>query len=324
MSKCGQQRPALGYGGRPKRGHPRRAQRRPVPRPHSSPAGAGSCPAASPADNGRERPARSRATAAVSPRPPFPVSTPVRRDSPARAAPAPSPLPAAPGTEGAGRAPGSGSGGCASPPHPARPLPPAALRAAPRRPWGAAVRERGRAAPRLPGPAGGQGGGAWLASGAAAPAPRTSGWVPRRPCRCSRSPAGSDHARGDSPPSWMGGTRRPRRCGRCRGRSGRGARRGPAGAAVGFAGALWARGGGEEGGVGAGEGAQVAPSRAPRIRTGSAVLRCPCQGTARPGTPGEPGKAPPTPRHLRALVSGKGPRQLRAPGASHCDPPGAL
>lgn len=53
--------------------------------------------------------------------------------------------------------------------------------------------------------------------GASVPPPLTSGWARRRPCRCSRSPAGSDHAPGGSPPSWMGGTRQPRRCGRRRG-----------------------------------------------------------------------------------------------------------
>lgn len=68
---------------------------------------------------------------------------------------------------------------------------------------------------------------------AAAPQPPpflTSGWARRRPCPCSRSPAGSDHAPGGSPPSWMGGTRQPRRCGRRRGGTegggGRGAGRG--------------------------------------------------------------------------------------------------
>lgn len=290
MPKRGQQSPALAYGGRPKPGHPSRAQGRPVPRPHSSLAGA--VPGASPADNARERPARSRATAAVFARSPFPVRAVARLDSPAPCPRRTGPFPPPRSARDGGRRPGphGAAAGAARPLRTHRGRSRLRRCGRPRAVPGEQLSESA-AGPRAaaPGPSGEQSVGASPAGGATAPAPRTSVWVPRRPCRCSRSPAGSDHARGDSPPSWMGGTRRPRRCGRRRGRSGRGAGRGPAGAA------------GEGSPVRAGRGAagrreglrQVRGRRSRRVAPfGLAPVRRCCtalvRGRARPGSPAKP------------------------------------
>lgn len=92
-------------------------------------------------------------------------------------------------------------------------------------PWGGAVSARARPSPWV------SPGGKPLAVCRPTPAsrpwclPLTAGWAPRRPCPCSRSPAGSAHARGGSPPSWVGGNQAAaplrdalgrRRCSRCR------------------------------------------------------------------------------------------------------------
>lgn len=121
---------------------------------------------ASPVGNDRGKPARGWGTAVASPQPSFPASA---ADPGVTAAPAPLSLPAprrppSPSAtpKGVGirrprkarvRRPEVGPatvsrGGCVPPTSPERPLPPEALRAAPRCLWGAAVRKRGRAAPR--------------------------------------------------------------------------------------------------------------------------------------------------------------------------------
>lgn len=128
------------------------------------------------------------------------------------------------------------------------------------------------------------------------PPPLTSGWVPRRPCRCFRSPAGSDHARGGCPPSWMGGTRRPRRCGRRRG--------------------------GTEGGGGRGarRGAPVAATRLllPAGRHGSSVPRSPRQEKGSARLRGCPRHSPPIAWARPAVLRGSDQRPAAAPHGGIC------
>lgn len=293
-------RPAPGHGGRPRRAQPRR----PVPRPHRK-------RPASPADNDRGRPARglghgrSRRSAPLPcqrrrhggdsrPRPLRPRSP----HAPRRAGPCSLRHPR--GSRGGRRR----SGLRREPPGAARPLrarsgcPRRQRCGQPRRVSGEELSESaaepGRAGPRLPGRAGRQGGAGHPRppSTPRPPPPLTSGWVPRRPCRCSRSPAGSDHARGDSPPSWMGGTRRPRRCGRHRGgteggghsRAGRGAA-GAAGEGFPARGGQAARAGAKREGKGR--------ARRSRSHRAASARRCPAalvKGRGPPGAPGSPAK----------------------------------
>lgn len=282
---------------------------------------------ASPADNDRGRPARGpgHGRSLRSPPPPSLAAPPARGWEPPAAAPAPLPVRTAPRRAGPfslrhpGRA-GAGGGGrvSAGPPWGLR-FPAGPRAAAPAVSLGRSCQKArpGRAAALQAGGRADRARRGTLARPSAPrpPPPLTSGWVPRRPCRCSRSPAGSDHALGDSPPSWMGGTRRPRRCGRRRGGTegggGCGAGRGAAGAAG--EGCPARRGAGgpggrEEGGEGEGEEEQGAPDRARPV--------CPVP----PGPPWEPGRAPPSPGHLRALVSGRDRGQLPLPSTTRSAP----
>lgn len=313
-----------GLGGHPQPGRPRRAQ---PPRP-VAPTPAGSRAAAR--FPGRQWQREASPGAGAWPQPPLPpppslAAPPARGWEPPAAAPAPLPVRTAPRRAGPfslrhpGRA-GAGGGGrvSAGPPWGLR-FPAGPRAAAPAVSLGRSCQKArpGRAAALQAGGRADRARRGTLARPSAPrpPPPLTSGWVPRRPCRCSRSPAGSDHALGDSPPSWMGGTRRPRRCGRRRGGTegggGCGAGRGAAGAAG--EGCPARRGAGgpggrEEGGEGEGEEEQGAPDRARPV--------CPVP----PGPPWEPGRAPPSPGHLRALVSGRDRGQLPLPSTTRSAP----
>lgn len=279
MPKRGQQSPALAYGGRPKPGQPRRAQGRPVPRPHSSLAGA--VPGASPADNARERPARSRATAAVFARSPFPVRAVARLDSPAPCPRRTGPFPPPRSARDGGRRPGPHGAGAGA----ARSLRTHRGRSRlrrcgrPRAVPGEQLSERA-AGPRRGSRAVGRAERGsftrWRRHGPRAPhlsvGPTQAVSVLSISCRI-RSCSGRLSAILDGRDPAAAPLREAPREERPRSRAGAGGnRRG------GFAGARWAWDGGEEGGAAAGEGAPVAPGRALRARTSSAVLRCPCQG----------------------------------------------